>query len=486
MRVENVSDHSHITPALPKRHLLLEEILMAAAVSTAVPRVVPKVPGVPLFGNFLEMRRDRSKLGLRLAREYGDVAWLRAGPLRVLMVAGPELVKEFLVDKDDAFIKAPGLSYFGKPLLGNGLLTSEGAFHHKQRRMMGPMFVHKHIASYAQTMADRSEQHAALWTDGQELDVSQAMMAITLEIVGKTLFDAEVGEEAKEIGEALTAAMHVVIDSINSFVPIPPSWPTPRNLRNKKAIARLDATVYRMIAERRKSGVQDRGDLLSLLLAARDEEDREHRGMDDKQVRDEAMTLFLAGHETTANALAWGWYLLGRNPHAYARLLKEVDEVLGGRTPTLDDLPKLPYTLAVFKEAMRLYPPAYVIGRLAQRDLVLGDIPVKKNDIVFVNVIGMHRRADIFSDPESFDPDRFLGEREKAIPRHAYLPFGAGPRVCIGNHFAMMEGQLVVAAVAQRVRFELPAGTIVEPEPLVTLRPKGGVPMRVRRRVARA
>jgi cytochrome P450 len=460
---------------------------MAAVPTAAVtPRVVPQVPGVPLFGNFLEMRRDRSKLGLRLAREYGDAAWLRIGPLRVLMLASPELVKDFLVDKDEFFIKAPGLSYFARPLLGNGLLTSEHDFHRKQRRMMGPMFVHKHIASYAQTMAERAEKHAALLDDGQDVDVSQAMMALTLEIVGKTLFDAEVGDEAKEIGDALTAAMHVIIDSINTLVPIPTSWPTPRNRRNKKAIARLDATIYRMIAQRRASGVQDRGDLLSLLLDARDEEDTEHRGMSDQQVRDEAMTLFLAGHETTANALAWAWYLLARHPHAYACMLREVDEVLAGRTPTLDDLPKLPYTLAVFKETMRLYPPAYVIGRIAERDVLVGDVEVKKNTIVFVNVIGMQRRAELFADPESFEPERFVGEREKGIPRHAYLPFGAGPRVCIGNHFAMMEGQLVLAAIAQRVRFELPAGVVVEPEPLVTLRPKGGVPMKVRRRRARA
>lgn len=455
----------------------------SVSASSAMPRLVPRVPGLPIVGNLLEMRRDRSKLGLRLAREYGDAAWLRIGPLHVLMLAGPELVKEMLVDRDEAFIKAPGLSYFARPLLGNGLLTSEHAFHHAQRRMMAPMFVHKHIASYARTMAERAETIAAEMTDGQPLDVSQAMMALTLEIVGKTLFDAEVGEEAKEIGEALTAAMHVIIDAVDTMLPIPNGWPTPRNLRNRRAIARLDATIYRMIEDRRKSGVpvSERGDLLSLLLAARDEQDPT-RGMSDQQVRDEAMTLFLAGHETTANALAWAWYLLARHPHAYARLMREADEVLGGRTPTIDDLPKLPYALAVLKETMRLYPPAYVIGRLAEREVTLGGVRVKKNRIVFVNVIGMHRRKELFSDPESFDPDRFLGDREKSIPRYAYLPFGAGPRVCIGNHFATMEGQLVLAAIAQRVRFELPAGVVVEPEPLVTLRPRGGVPMRVRRR----
>ncbi|GAC1357274.1 MAG: cytochrome P450 [Polyangiales bacterium] len=442
---------------------------------------VPRVRGLPVLGNLLEFREDRSRLAVRVAREFGDIARLRLGLIPVTMISSPDLVKELLVDKEDAFIKAPGLSYFARPLLGNGLLTSEQGFHRTQRRMIAPMFIHKRIGAYGQTMVERGEKIAARWRDGERLDVASEMMSLTLEIVGKTLFDAEVGAEAVEIGEALTAAMEHIIESLNSLVPIPRSWPTPRNRRNARAVARLDETIYRMIRERRASG-EDRGDLLSMLLLARDDESADAKGMDDRQVRDEAMTLFLAGHETTANALAWTWYLLARHPHAYARLLREVDEVLGGRAPTIEDLPRLPYTLQVFKEAMRLYPPAYVLGRMARREVTLGGHSIPRNGIVIVSVIGMQRRASWFPDPDAFDPERFSTENEKKIPRYAYLPFGAGPRVCIGNHFAMMEGQLLVATIAQRARFELAPGVRVEPEPLVTLRPRGGMPMRVRRR----
>ena len=444
---------------------------------------IPRVPGVPLFGNLLDFREDRARLLVRIAREFGDIASVRIGFFTAVVVSAPELAHQVLVEHEDAFVKAPGLSIFARPLLGNGLLTSEKAFHRRQRRMMSPMFIHKRIAHYAEVMASRAESTASKWRDGETINVAAEMMALTLEIVGKTLFDAEVGEEAAEIGHALTAAMEHIVGSINSLVPIPPSWPTPANRRNRKAVARLDETIYRMIEERRGSAIE-RNDLLSMLLAARDEEEKSDAGsgMDDRQVRDEAMTLFLAGHETTANAMAWALYLLAQTSHVHARMTREIDEALGGRTPTIDDLPKLPYTLRVFKEAMRIYPPAYVVARLAERDVVIGGRTIKRGTVVMVNVIGMQRRASIFADPERFDPDRFAPEAEKALPRFAYLPFGAGPRVCIGNHFALMEGQLLLATIGQRVRLELPAGLRVEVEPLVVLRPRGGIPMRVRRR----
>ena len=443
---------------------------------------MPVVRGLPVVGNLFDFREDRAELALRVAREFGDVAQLRLGLMPVVMVSSAELAHEVLVEKQDAFTKAPGLSFFGRPLLGRGLLTSETDLHKKQRKMMAPMFMPKRIASYAGVMSERAEKFAGKWKDGEQIDLSQEMMGLTLEIVGKTLFDAEVGAEAGEINDALTAAMEHIITAINSFVPIPPSWPTPSNFRNRKAIARLDQTIYRMIDERRRTK-EDKGDLLSMLLLAREEEDPT-KGMDDQQVRDEAMTLFLAGHETTANALSWGFYLLAQHPHVYHRLLREVDAALSGRAPTLADLPQLPYAMAVFKESMRLYPPAYIVGRMVDRAVEIGGHRVRKNTIVTVNVIGMHRRAKYFADPEAFEPERFLGEREKTIERYAYLPFGAGPRVCIGNHFALMEGQLLIAALAQRVRFELAPGARVTPEPLITLRPRGGIPMRVRRRAA--
>ncbi len=468
MRVVNVSDRSYtwkMRRSLP---------------------VMPRVPGLPILGNLLQLRRDRAAVAIRVAREFGDIAELRAGVMRLTMITSPELVHELLVEKVDDFIKAPGLSYFAKPLLGEGLLTSERDFHKKQRRMMSPMFLHKRIASYAEVMVERTARFAERLRDGQELDVSAAMMALTLEIVGKTLFDAEVGDEAEEIGEAVTAVMEHLMGMLSSVVPTPRSWPTPSNLRNRRAIARLDETIFRMIRERRREGV-DKGDLLSMLLLARDEAESSASSdrMDDQQVRDEAMTLFLAGHETTANALSWAFYLLSQNPAAQERMHREID-ALEGATPTLALLERLPYTLAVFKEAIRLYPPAYVIGRLAVRDTTIGGYRVPKRSVVVVGIIGMHRRPSLFADPDRFEPERFLPEREKTIPKYAYLPFGAGPRICIGNHFALMEGHLLLATLAQRVRFEVRLGLRVEAEPLVTLRPKGGIPVQVRRRDGRS
>lgn len=259
---------------------------------------------------------------------------------------------------------------------------------------------------------------------------------------------------------------------VSSLIPIPPFVPTRTNRKNARAVAQLDAILYRIIRERRAQG-GDRGDLLSMLLETKDEQGGT---MPDKQIRDEAMTLFLAGHETTANALSWTLYLLAKNPVARARLETELDTL--GHTPSYDDLKQLPFMLAVFKEALRLYPPAYIIARRAVEDVIIGRHQIRKHTIVLINVLGIHRRADLFPNPESFDPSRFLGDAEKQLPRCAYMPFGAGPRVCIGNHFALMEGQVLLASLLKRLRFDLVSDVPVALEPLVTLRPRGGIQMR--------
>lgn len=439
---------------------------------------VPFAPGLPFVGQLLEIRRDRVGVMRRLARDYGGAVQIRVGMFKPFFFASPELAHEVLVEHSDAFMKAPALSVFARPLLGRGLLTSEDALHKRQRRMLAPVFVQRRVAKYAEVMADRTERAQARWADGAELDVAEEMMRLTLEIVGKTLFDAEVGADAEEINAAVTEGMGYVMGAVSSLVPVPPFLPTPGNLRNRRVIAGLDAIVYRMIRERRESG-EDRGDLLSMMLAARGE-DGESR-MDDQQIRDEALTLLLAGHETTANALAWSLYLVSRSPEVRERLEAEVDGVLDG-PPTIADLARLPYTLAVLKEAMRLYPPAYGLTRLATRPVKVGGIALARGAIVVVNVLGMHHSTRYFSEPERFEPERFLGEAEQRIPRGAYLPFGAGPRICIGNHFALMEGQISLAGLVRRVRLELVPGQTIEPEPLMTLRPRGGIRMRVRRR----
>ncbi|MBX3186219.1 MAG: cytochrome P450 [Labilithrix sp.] len=441
---------------------------------------IPRVPGHPVYGHLRSWQTDRTELQLRLVREAPDIARLRFGFIPAIVIGSPALAHEVLATKNHAFVKAPGLAIFLRPLLGNGLLTSEREVHAKQRKLLAPVFAHKRIASYAKTMADRADAFAASAPGAGEIDVAGAMMHLTLEIVGKTLFDAEVGSDADEVGDALTTAMQTAMDQLGSLVPLPPAIPTPTNLKNRRAVARLDAVIYRIIRERRREG-GDRGDLLSMLLAARDEEGGT---MDDRQIRDEAMTLFLAGHETTANALAWTFYLLAKHPEARAKMEAEVDAL--GRVPSYDDLEQLPWTLAVLKESMRLYPPAYILGRRATEDVVIGEHRIRRGSIVMINVLGIHHRPDLYADPARFDPGRFLGAADKQMPRCAYLPFGAGPRICIGNHFALMEAHVLLATIARRLRFDLASEAQrerVRLEPLITLRPLGGLPLRV---IARA
>jgi cytochrome P450 len=444
---------------------------------------IPTIRGLPLVGSLFDFRDRRLELQRRLSRECGDIGMYHMGPVPVVALSAPELIQSALVENADAFVKSRGLGKFGRPIFGEGLLTSEGAFHKRQRKLLAPAFSHRRIASYAQTMAEYAEQGQWEWHDGEALDAAEEMMKITLAIVGRTLFDADVSGEAHAVGEALTDAMEYMVDSVSSLVTFPYRWPTPHNRKMHRAVARLDELVYRIIRERRAEGV-DKGDVLSMLLLARDEEDGQ--GMDDRQVRDEAMTLILAGHETTANALAWAWHLLTLHPSIYDRVQGELDGALAGRTPRMEDLPNLPYTLQVVKESMRLFPPAYVMGRKAIRDVEIGPYLFKRGSIVLINIFGMHHSPTYFRDPERFDPDRFELAAEKALPKGAYMPFGGGPRVCIGNHFALMEAQLILATIAQRTRFELIGEPDIEAEPLVTLRPKGGVHVRVRRRTSPA
>jgi cytochrome P450 len=440
---------------------------------------IPRVSGLPLIGNLPEFRADRLGLYLRVTRECGDIGIYRVGPRRLILLNAPELAHAVLVEHADDFEKPALLRRYTKPVFGNGLLTSENEFHKRQRKLVAPAFQHRRIAAYAEVMAGYAEQLQRTWADGATTDVAQEMMRLTLWIVGKTLFDADVLSEADELGEALAVAMRSFNQRLGTLLPLPLSWPTPGNRRARQAIERLDATIYRMIRERRAKG-RDHGDLFSMLLQTTYEDDGSL--MSDAQVHDEAMTLFLAGHETTANALAWCWYLLAQHPAVYERLRAEVEGVLAGRRPTFADLASLPYTLQVFKEAMRLYPPAPVFGRRAVRPVVIGGHHLPPGAEVFISPYAMHRRPDCFPDPERFDPERFTPEAEARLPRYAYLPFGGGPRICIGNHFALMEGQIILAALAQAVTFELVAGQRVEPEPLITLRPRHGILMHVHRR----
>jgi len=445
---------------------------------------IPTVPGSFLLGNLAELRHDRVGFLVRVPRDHGDIAWIRLGAFKLLLLSSPELVQAVLVEHAAAFVKGVGLSVFARPLLGDGLLTSEHEKHKRQRRMLAPAFMHKRIASYAETISAYTQRRVELLAGQQQVDLSEQLMQLTFEIIGKTLFNADLSGDAHEVGEALSAAMNSMAAQLYSALPLPPRVPTPANRRTWHSVRRLDEVVYRMIRERRAAG-GDHGDMMSMLLLAQDEADGS--GMTDRQVRDEVMTAMLAGHETTANALAWSFQLLAENPAQRVQLEHELDQVLAGRAPTLADLPQLPFTLQVFREAMRLYPPAFIIARRALRDITIAGHAVKKGQLVVIDIVGMHRRAEYFDHPTSFDPARFSPEREKSQKRGAYMPFGGGPRICIGNHFALVEGQLALAHLAQHYRFEpVHPGRPVQTEAMITLRPKHGLPMYVRPRATAA
>ena len=434
----------------------------------------PGPRGAPFVGSLFEMRRDPLVFFTRIAREHGDVVRFRVGPADVYLVSHPDLVKEVLVTQQHRFMKGRGLQW-AKHFLGEGLLTSEGEFHRRQRRLSQPAFHRQRIESYGTTMVDFAIRTRDRWVAGREMALDREMMALTMAIVGKTLFDADVEGEADEIAASLTTVISFFPRFNLPWAGLLQRLPLPSNRRFERARDRLDATIYRIIAERRKAR-EDRGDLLSMLLAARDEEG-DGTGMTDRQLRDELMTLFLAGHETTANALSWTFYLLSQNPEAEARLLAELDGALAGRTPTVLDLPSLRYCEGVLAESMRLYPPAWGLGRHVLEDVPLGSWVVPKGAHVAVVPWVVHRDERFWPDPLRFDPERFSPEARAARPKFAYFPFGGGARQCIGEPFAWMEGVLIVATIAQRWRLRLVAEHRVEPQALITLRPRYGMRM---------
>jgi cytochrome P450 len=439
------------------------------------PDVLPPGPKRRLPGLDFVRFRKRTVLFLQdLLREHGDIVFFRLGPQPAYFLNHPDHIKEVLVTGNSSFIKGRALQR-SKILLGQGLLTSEDPLHRRQRRLAQPAFHRQRIASYAETMVAYAERTASHWKQGDTLDISQEMMQLTLAIVGKTLFDADVESEAVEIGKALTTIIELFNMLLLPFSELLERLPLPHVRRFERAKARLDQTIYRLIDERRQSR-SDRGDLLSMLLLAQDDEG-DGLGMSDQQVRDEAMTIFLAGHETTANALTWTWYLLSQNPEAEAQLHAELDRVIGNRSPTFDDVPHLPYTEMVLSEAMRLYPPAWAIGRLAIQEYPIGDYVIPKGSLVLLSQYVTHRDPRFFPNPERFDPMRWTPEAKASRPQYAYFPFGGGPRRCIGEGFAWMEGVLVIAALARQWRMRLAPGAKIAIQPVITLRPKSGVQM---------
>jgi cytochrome P450 len=439
-----------------------------------VARAKLKFPPGPSFG----LRRwslgplnsgDPLKYFTGIIREYGDVVGLRIFNFRILLINHPDHLEDVLVNHPRKFIKGRVLQA-NKRVFGRGLLTSEGDFWLRQRRLAQPAFHRARIAGYASTMVEYTERLLHTWQDGQERDIHKEMMRLTLQIVGKTLFDADVERDAQDVGKSLELLLELGADFRRAlFVP---HWlPTPTNIRLERAVRQIEKVLYRIIAEKRASG-RDAGDLLSMLLAAQDEDGSR---MTDKQLRDEAITLFLAGHETTANALSWTWWLLAQNPAVEAKLHAELGAVLAGRAPSLDDLPKLVYTSHIVTESLRLYPPVWGTARTAIEEHEIAGYSVPKGSGVSFAPWTVHRDARWYEAPEEFRPERWQGDLLKRLPRFAYFPFGGGPRQCIGNTFALMETALILATIAQQYRFRLVDGHPVVPLASITLRPRHGI-----------
>lgn len=411
---------------------------------------------------------------------YGSVSHYRLGPNHIVFLNDPEYIREILINQAPLFIKERTQRRM-KILLGEGLITSDGETHMRQRRIAAPAFHRQRIAAYGDMMTARAATMRAEWVEGSEIDIVAEMMRLALQVVARTIFDTDVTEDVQTINDEVNAIMKLY----NFLIALPKAeallhLPIPGLMRFKRARRRLDAVVHRMIDERRRGG-EDRGDLLSMLLASRDEE-RDQSRLTDEQVRDEVTTIFLAGYETVANALAWTWLLLAENPEAEAKLHAELDTVLAGRLPALEDVPALRYTEMVLSESMRLYPPAWAMGRQSTAIVELGPYRLPAGTYFFFSQYIMQRTAEYFPDPLRFDPERFTAEAKAARPKFAYFPFGGGSRQCIGESFAWMEAILLTATIAQQWRLRLVPGQKIAVQPKITLRPKYPIRMLPERR----
>jgi len=431
-----------------------------------------RFPGEP----FLAFQRDALSYLVAAAREYGDVVHARVGPRHFFLLNHPDFAKDVLVTHHRRFT---GLAFeAGKRIIGEGLLSAQGEAHRRQRRLVQPAFHRDVVAAYGTTMAEHALRWCERHEDGEIIAVRDEMMRLTLGIVGETMFGSTDGTAADDARELIAASMELFGPIAFAFAALAEHFPTPAARRFVRARARMDARIYRMLSERRSRGF-DRGDLLTMLLQAQDDEG-DRTGLSDRQLRDEIVTIFLAGHETTASALTWSWTLLAQHPSVEARLHAELDAVLGGRAPTVADIASLPYTQGVFAETLRLYPPAPMVFRRALEEHPVAEYVIPKGGIVILSQYVMHRDSRFFHDPEVFEPDRWRPEERAARPRYAYFPFGGGPRVCIGADFAEMEAVLVLATVAQQWQPMLLGEGVPTRDPQRQTRPSDALRMRLR------
>jgi cytochrome P450 len=441
------------------------------------PFTLVDVPGaVPLLGHLGAFKKQPLQMLSAWWRRHGDALRFRLGPKTIHLFSHPHLAEDILVQQADRFVKVydpqrpTGLAL----VLGNGLVTSSGEVWKRHRRIIQPIFHRARMSAMAERMVQVGKQRIAGWADqeGQTIDIAAEMMQLALEVISQTMFTTSMAQHIDRISHALRVSIKYAFDSFHNPLQLPLWVPTARNREFRAATQFMDQLIFGLLAERRRTGATH-GDLLDLLLHARDEETG--AGLSDQELRDEALTIFAAGHETTANALAWTWYLLATHPEAKARFHEEIDRVLQGRMPSADDLQHLPYTRAIFDESLRLYPPAPAVQRKALTSTTVGGLPLPAGALVLIGTYNLHRHPAFWPNPEQFMPERWLAD-ERPAARYAYLPFGAGPRACVGIHFASVEGPLLLALIGRRFNLHL-AQERVEPQLMVTLRPKGGIKM---------
>jgi cytochrome P450 len=457
----------------------------AVSIPQASPRIAPGPSGHLLSGVLPEVRRDVLGFLTGTQRQYGDVARYRLGPITSHLLSHPDAVRHVLQENVANYTKDHPVYAMARWVAGNGLLTSTGSFWLRQRRLAQPAFHRQRIAAMGAQMVRASSRMVEGWearaARGEPVRMVDEMMRLAFGIVGEALFGTELGAQATSVGQSFSVLNEEVVTRFRTFRVLPPVLPFGRDRTFREALRALDATVFHIISERRRTG-EDTGDLLSMFMRVRDEDTGEQ--MNDRQLRDEVLTMMIAGHETTATALSWVWTLLEQNPRVEAKLHAELDAVLGGRAPTVEDVPRLGYTRMVVEEAMRLYPPIYILSRKVVAEDVIGGFRIPAGSAVDVSPWVTHRHPDFWERPEEFLPERFAPEQVAQRPRFLYFPFSGGPRQCIGNTFALMEAQLVLATLAQRFQPRVVPGYQLTAEPLLTLRPGGGLPMHLERRAA--
>jgi cytochrome P450 len=434
---------------------------VATETKKATGKAIPTVSGEMRFsGSTKTIRENRLAFYTRVLDECGGIAKFHWGLLPFYLVSSPELVQAILVEHNKDFNKGVGINLLFSPIVGKGLFLDEGEPWRKQRKLIAPFFQPRHLANYAETIVSYTERQLNIWQTGAVINLEKEMMALTMSIIGKILFDQDVFKQTDELGSALSDAFRWIEIVTLKSLPLPAVVPTPLNLWVRRRMKVIQNHIQYRIEERQKQPTE-RLDILSMLLNATDENGKH---MDQIQVRDEAITLFGAGHETTAVSLSWALYFMLSQPEIYAKAQHEVDTVLAGRIPTVSDLPKLPYILQIIKETLRYYPPTGTIVRQALHKTEIDGYNFLKGQVVLLAMYTTHRIPEYYPDPERFDPERFSVENEAKLPRYAYWPFGAGPRVCIGNHLAMMEMHLILALLVQRIQFDLPAGQNIQVE----------------------